>query len=141
MKSKPKGQKYRNLFARCGVIYYESEAGGERVKRTMATDDWNEAATARDVYLQGRAAKLAGGRGEALRFADLAERYLREATRHLAGSTREDRERMLGANDEVAAWPAVAWERLQHAHGEIESLRAELRLGPLSQGEPRRGRE
>lgn len=40
---------------------------------------------------------------------------------------------------DIATWPAVAWERLQHAHGEIESLRAELRLGPLSKREQRRG--
>lgn len=39
--------------------------------------------------------------------------------------------------DDVAHWPAVAWDRLQHARGEIESLRAELRLGPLSKREPR----
>lgn len=42
--------------------------------------------------------------------------------------------------DDAAAWPAVVWDRLQHARGEIESLRAELRLGPLSKREPLRGR-
>jgi hypothetical protein len=36
--------------------------------------------------------------------------------------------------DTEAAWPAAARDRLQHAHSEIEALRAELRLGP--QGAP-----
>ena len=95
MKAKPTGPKYRNLYARGDVIYYERAAGGERVKRTMGTDDWNTAAARRDLYLQQRDVEQAAG-GAAPTFADLAARYLREATRHLAGSTREDRVRMLG---------------------------------------------
>ena len=49
MKRKPSGQKYRNLYARSGVIYYERRAGGRRIKLSTKTDDWNEAAAFRDL--------------------------------------------------------------------------------------------
>jgi integrase len=95
MTKKPKGMKYRNLHARSGVIYYEREAAGERVKRTMGTDDWDKAAARRDLYLRQREDAPAPDPNPVPTFAILAARYLREAARHLAGSTREDRERML----------------------------------------------
>ena len=53
---------------------------------------------------------------------------------------RRERYRAWYGRDE-RAWPAVAWERWHHALAEIEALRAELRVGPLSGREPRRGAE
>lgn len=94
MKTKPIGPKFRNLSARGGVIYYESEAGGERVKFSTKTADWNEAAAVRDLWLLRRATEQPKRAGAPL-FAEIAERYLREAAAHLSGSTREDRERVL----------------------------------------------
>ena len=52
---------------------------------------------------------------------------------------RRERYRTWYGSDE-SAWPYVAWERLQESQAAIESLRAELRLGPLDAREPRRGR-
>jgi integrase len=103
MKSKPKGSKYRNLTARGEVIYFESETKGERTRFSLGTSDWNEAAAARDLYRE-RKAKRRIGVGEPPRFADLAERYLQDATRHLAASTREDRTKLLAPGKCLATY-------------------------------------
>ena len=50
MKKKPKGRKYRNLFNRDGVIYYERRVGGTRVKFSCKTDNWTVAAQVRDLW-------------------------------------------------------------------------------------------
>ena len=39
MKRKPSGQKYKNLFARSGVIYYQRRVGGKRVRFSCNTND------------------------------------------------------------------------------------------------------
>ena len=39
MKRKPKSPKYRNLFARGGVIYYQRRANGRRIKLSTKTAD------------------------------------------------------------------------------------------------------
>ena len=44
MKRKPSGQKYRNLSARSGVIYYQRVVGGKRIRFSCETGEWNEAA-------------------------------------------------------------------------------------------------
>ena len=44
MKRKPSSAKYRNLFARGGVIYYQRRVGGKRIRFSCKTDDWPEAA-------------------------------------------------------------------------------------------------
>src|SRR5262245_56336269 len=53
VKAKPKGIKYRNLFARGGSIVYERIVGeGEqrkRIKRSLRVTDWSEAAATRDA--------------------------------------------------------------------------------------------
>ncbi len=99
MKSKPASRKFRNLFARGGVIYYERVVEGERRRFSTKTADWNEAAEVRDLYEQRRAEGKAPARTVAApKFADLAKRYLREATAHLAGTTREDRAGQLDAD-------------------------------------------
>lgn len=103
MKPKPPGPKFRNLSARAGVIYYESEAGGERVKFSTKTADWNEAAAVRDLWLLRRATAQPKRVGAPL-FSEIAERYLREATRHLAPSTREDREKLLRKGKRLAVY-------------------------------------
>ena len=50
MKKKPKGRKYRNLFNRDGMIYYERRSGSKRVKFSCKTDDWTVAAQVRDLW-------------------------------------------------------------------------------------------
>jgi hypothetical protein len=50
MKSKPKGAKYRNLFARGGVIYYERLAHGRRIRISAKTSSWEDAAWFRDAF-------------------------------------------------------------------------------------------
>src|SRR5262245_37093750 len=91
MKAKPKGRKYRNLFARGPTIVYERVLpGGRRIKRSLGVDDWNEAAATRDAL----EAKLGIG-GPVLRiecpsFAEAAQSYL-DGLAHLSASTREDR--------------------------------------------------
>jgi len=90
----------RNLArrGRGGIIYYERVIDGERIRFSTQTTDWREAAAVRDLYEQRRAGRVARRTtgGEPPRFAEVAGRYLGEAAGHLAASTREDRERMLG---------------------------------------------
>jgi hypothetical protein len=121
MRAKPQGRKYRNLIARGGSIYFERVIDGERKRFSTKTADWNQAAATRDLYEQRRAQGKTPTRGAAPKFADLAERYLREATAHLAGSTREDRGAQLGPDgiltryfgpmraDEVTRAVLLAW--------------------------------
>ena len=92
MKRKPKGRKYRNLTSRGGVIYYERVVRGKRIRISVKTDDWDQAASFRDLYEQ---AKSIGAvpffSGEVPRFEEFAQRYLVEDTGHLAPSTKRDR--------------------------------------------------
>ena len=89
MKRKPSGPKYRNLYARSGVIYYQRIIGAKRIHFSCETGDWNEAARVRELC----EAKKGIGRvpapvlEQAPRFHELAERDLETAT-HLAESTR-----------------------------------------------------
>jgi len=96
MTKKPRGAKYRNLTRRGGVIYYERVTHGQRFRISTKTNDWTEAASFRDLFEAhegiGRVPFLTV---EVPRFADFAARYLAEATEDLAGTTREDRMRLL----------------------------------------------
>ena len=96
MRAKPKGAKFRNLTARSGVIYYQRRVSGKRIRFSCETDDWQEAAAVRDLYEARKQIGVGSGFVEAPRFHEAAERYLREATGHLAASTKEDRESLLG---------------------------------------------
>lgn len=96
MKSKAKGPKYRNLFARRGVIYYERELHGRRIKLSTKTASWEDAAAFRDLYEQAKGiGRLPFLPADVPTFGDLATRYLETGMAHLAGSTREDREKHL----------------------------------------------
>ncbi len=50
MKSKPKGAKYRNLFARSGVIYYQRRVGGKRIRFSCKTKDREKAVEVARLY-------------------------------------------------------------------------------------------
>lgn len=111
MKAKPKGAKYRNLVARGGAIYYRRKVGERVVRFTCETDDGEAAAGVRDLY----EARKGIGRLPGLileeepqptvpLFSEMAERYLRRATAHLAATTRKDHERLLGAKGPVTAY-------------------------------------
>lgn len=67
MKQKPKGPKYRNLTARGGVIYYEREAVGKRVRLSCKTAYWDEVARARDLLEAQRCRPAPGDRSCARR--------------------------------------------------------------------------
>ncbi|MEB2343180.1 MAG: tyrosine-type recombinase/integrase [Deltaproteobacteria bacterium] len=99
MKAKPKGAKYRNLTRRGAVVYFEAVLDGQRVRFSTEEADWDAAAAVRDAYLRKRAERA--GREAAHTFGALAERYLKEATGHLSGTTRDDRDRVLGADGEL----------------------------------------
>ncbi len=99
MKHKPKGPKYRNLYARGGVIYYERVTGrideGKPIRKKLSTktSDWEVAASFRDLYEQTK------GIGSGVlflaavpTFEEFAKRYLKEDTAHLAETTRRARE-------------------------------------------------
>jgi hypothetical protein len=86
VKPKPPGPKYRNLYARGPVIYVELVKDGERVRFSTESSNWDEAAAARDVYLQRKRERA--GREAASTFGELAARYLKEATAHLSGTGR-----------------------------------------------------
>jgi len=105
MRKKPSGPKYRNLHARGASIYYERVIDGERIKFSCMTSDWAEAAAVRDLYelrrSESKGRSMAGTRPT---FGDFAERYLKEATAHLAPTTLDDRKRMLGEDGRVRAY-------------------------------------
>jgi hypothetical protein len=91
MKSKPKGAKYRNLTARSGVIYYQREVGGRRIRFSTATTDWDQAAAVRDLYEQRKGIGAAAfSTVEVPTFSEFSGRYLTEDTSHLAPTTRSD---------------------------------------------------
>jgi hypothetical protein len=50
MKRNPSGLKYRNLFARGGVIYYQRRVGGKRIRFSCKTDDRGKAASVAQLY-------------------------------------------------------------------------------------------
>jgi integrase len=94
IKPKPRGERYRNLHARGGSIYYEAVVGGVRRCVSLKTADWKLAAERavehRQAHGTGRAAKA-----EVPLFDAFAAKYLEEATTGLAGTTREDRRKLL----------------------------------------------
>jgi len=94
MRKRPKGSRYRNLTTRGGVIYYQKRVDGQRVRFSTETSDWDEAAAVRDEYEQAKRATR-GSRPRHLLFSDFAQRYLEEATAHLARTTRRGRELLL----------------------------------------------
>jgi integrase len=102
VKPKPPGPKYRNLYARGPVIYVELVKDGERVRFSTESSNWDEAAAARDVYLQRKRERA--GREAASTFGELAARYLKEATAHLSGTTLDDRKRVLGPEGELVRY-------------------------------------
>ena len=96
MKSKPKGLKYRNLYARAGVIYYERVAHGRRIRISTKTNSWDEAASFRDLYEDAKGiGRVPFFGGQVPLFSDFAERYLTEDTAHLAPTTQRDRKSYL----------------------------------------------
>lgn len=95
MKARPKGPKYRNLTRRGSVVYFEAVLDGKRVRFSTEEADWDAAAAVRDTYLRKRAERRARDLS-GVTFGQLAERYLAEGMAHLAGTTRDDRHRLLG---------------------------------------------
>jgi integrase len=99
MKPKPKGPKYRNLFARGGVIYYQREVRGARIRFSCDTAEWDVAAAVRDLYEQRKGiGRLAAPLLEVPTLAAFAKRYLEEDTSHLAETTQRDRVSQLRAD-------------------------------------------
>ncbi len=97
MKRKPSGPKYRNLFARSGVIYYQRRVGGKRIRFSCNTDDWQEAAAVARLYEERKGiGRLPFATVEVPTFREFAERYLEEDTGHLAETTLADRRVYLG---------------------------------------------
>ena len=104
MKRKPKGLKYRNLFARGDVIYYRRLVGKRRIKLSTKTSNWEEAAAFRDLYEREKGiGRLPFLPDDVPTFAELAERYLKQGTAHLAETTRDDRRYLLAPTERLVA--------------------------------------
>ena len=104
MRAKPKGKKYRNLYARGAVIHYESNQKGRRIRFSTKTDSWSEAAAVRDLYEQELGSGGFKSADEVPRFDDFAARYLDKRTRHLAPTTRQDREGLLDPSGRIVRY-------------------------------------
>ena len=92
MKTKPKGQKFRNLTARGGVIYYQRRVGNRRIRFSCKTDTWDEAAAVARLYEEKKnIGTLPFATVEVPTFGEFAQRYLEEDTSHLAATTLVDR--------------------------------------------------
>jgi integrase len=91
---KPKGAKYRNLFARGkkGIIYYERLVDGQRIRRSTKTNLWEEAASFRDLFeAEKKIGRVPYLLAEVPILEDFIDRYMAEDTAHLAPTTRSDR--------------------------------------------------
>ena len=95
MTKKPKGPKFKNLTRRGSIIYFEAVLDGQRVRFSTEETEWDRAAETRDAYLRKREVRRLADRA-GLTFAALAARYLAEGMGHLAGTTADDRRRLLG---------------------------------------------
>jgi integrase len=104
MRSKPKGKKYRNLYARGGVIYVQLRHKGRRYRYSAQTADWAQAAAVRDEI--ERKIRRGGFVAEerAPRFDEFVVRYLEEDTDHLAPTTRGDRKRELREGGPIGSY-------------------------------------
>ena len=92
MKRKPSGQKYKNLFARGGVIYYQRRVGGKRIRFSCKTDDWGKAVSVVRLYEERKGiGRLPFSTVEVPTFREFAQRYLEEDTGHLALSMKRNR--------------------------------------------------
>jgi integrase len=92
MRRKPKGSRYRNLYTRSDVIYYERVLSGKKIKLSTKTNDWDTAAEFRDRYEAWKGiGRVPFYAGDIPKFREFAERYLAEDTSHLAETTRSDR--------------------------------------------------
>src|SRR5262245_29645711 len=104
MKAKPKGPKYRNLYAYRDSIWFEREVRGRRFRVDLETASWEEAAARRDAYeAQKGVAKARGVIGRVPTFADAAREALddmdarrsAEAETGYSATTAQDRRRAL----------------------------------------------
>lgn len=93
MRRKPRGRKYRNLYARGEVVWFEKLVNGRRTRRSCKTSDWDLAAAVRDEWERQTGASRLPVLAVPT-FGELADRYL-EWTSHLAATTREDRTALL----------------------------------------------
>jgi hypothetical protein len=103
MKARPKGKKYRNLYAVGEAIYYERVLDGKRVKFSTQTADWEKAVETRDRYEQRRLEREA------------SEACPRSATSRSATSTKTPR----------------TWQRLRSATASMHFAKA-ARFSPSS---------
>jgi len=105
MRTKPKGPKYRNLFARDGVIYYQRRVGKRRIRLSCATSIWDEAAAFRDLYEAEKGIGTAGYLHslEPPTFAEVAEQFQKTSLHHYSESYRADMKRMLAGEGDTAA--------------------------------------
>jgi integrase len=102
MKSKPKGAKYRNLYAWRGSIWYSRMVRGRRYRvntdAPTSRTGWEEAALFRDKYEEAKGIGQPGRYAGAMpTLTEFAKRYLDEDTGTLALTTRQDRRNHLGS--------------------------------------------
>jgi integrase len=86
---RPKGPQYRGFTWRGDTIYCSRVVDGKRTRFSLGTSDWEVAVQAR-ALLEHKGAAV-----EAPCFEEFAQQYLKEATANLAGTTREDRTKLL----------------------------------------------
>jgi len=104
VRKKPKGRKYRNLFARGAAIYYERVVKGRRLRFSTKTSDWDEAAAVRDLWEETTRIGTAVPFLDAPTFGEIAARYLADGMTHLAASTQEDRHWLLRPEGRLARY-------------------------------------
>ena len=93
MRKKPRGRKYRNLYARGELIWFEKLVNGRRTRRSCRTSDWEVAAAVRDEWERQTGASRLPVLAVPT-FGELVDRYLEWMT-HLAATTQDDRRAML----------------------------------------------
>ena len=93
MRKKPGGRKYRNLYARGELIWFEKLVNGRRTRRSCRTSDWEVAAAVRDEWERQTGASRLPVLAVPT-FGELVDRYLEWMT-HLAATTQDDRRAML----------------------------------------------
>jgi integrase len=102
---KRKSRSERNLTKRNGVWYYQRIVNGKRIQFSLKTGDLKRAKARRDLYEKEKGiGRFPFEPVQMPRFSEFAERYLTEATKHLAPTTLGDRRALLKPEGVLTAY-------------------------------------
>ncbi len=100
---RPNGPRYRGLTLRDGTIYADIVIGKRRVKKSLGTSDWQDAARQAQELREKCKTGATATKAPVPTFGESAVKYLAEDTSHLARTTAGDRARYLRPSGPIVA--------------------------------------